>query len=61
MWRRTAGVDHVPLRGAGREVADRDLKAGLIGQALELDLPQPDAVAVAATPVGGELELVAPG
>ncbi len=26
----------VPLRGAGRVVADRDLKAGLLGQAGEL-------------------------
>src|SRR5512144_918365 len=38
----------VPLRGARWEVADTDLEAGLVGQASELGLPQPDAVAVAA-------------
>ncbi len=44
----------VPLRGAGREVADRDLKAGVVGQALQLDLPQPRATGVRATAVGGD-------
>jgi hypothetical protein len=35
--------DLVPFAGAGREVADRDLKAGLGGEGGELDLPQPDS------------------
>ncbi len=46
----------VPLAGAGREVADRDLKAGVVGQALQLDLPQADATGVRATAVGGDLQ-----
>ena len=32
-------LDLVPLRGAGREVADPDLKAGGIGELLQLKLP----------------------
>jgi len=36
--------------------ADRDLKAGVVGQALQLDLPQADAVAVPAAAVGGDLQ-----
>ena len=36
-----AVLDFVPLRGAGREVADRDLQPGLVGELLQLDLPQP--------------------
>ena len=39
-------LDLVPLRGAGREVADLDLKLGLVGEPLQLDLPQTHAVAV---------------
>ena len=38
--------DFVPLAGAGREVADADLKAGLVGELLQLELPQARAVAV---------------
>ena len=49
-----AVLDLVPLARAGREVADLDLKAGLVGQALQLGLPQPGAVAVGAAAVGGD-------
>ena len=49
-----AVLDLVPLRGAGREVADLDLQAGLVGELLQLDLPQPHAVAVGAAAVGGD-------
>ena len=34
-----AVLDFVPLRGAAREVADHDLKAGLVGERLQLELP----------------------
>jgi hypothetical protein len=39
-------LDFVPLRGAGREVADGDLQPGLVSELLQLDLPQLGAVAV---------------
>src|SRR5206468_10430281 len=51
-----AVLDLVPLAGAGWEVADRDRKAGLIGELLQLQLPELEAVAVAAAAVGGDLE-----
>ena len=44
----------LPLAGARREVADGDLQAGLLGQASQRDLPQPQAVAVRAAAVGGD-------
>jgi hypothetical protein len=39
-------LDAVPLAGGGRQMADRDVKARLVGELLQLDLPQPDTVAV---------------
>ena len=53
---REPGVENdlVPLRGAGRVVADRDLKAGLLGQAGELFLPGTNPVAVRAAGIGGD-------
>jgi hypothetical protein len=39
-------LDPVPFAGPGRQVTDRDLKAGLLRERLQLDLPQPQAVAV---------------
>jgi hypothetical protein len=49
-------LDAVPLAGGGREVADTDLQAGLVGELLQLDLPQANPVAVAAAAVGGDLQ-----
>ncbi len=49
-----AVLDFVPLAGAGREVADLDLQAGLVGELLQLDLPEFGAVAVTAAAVGGD-------
>src|SRR3990172_8976582 len=43
-----AVLDLVPLAGAGREVADPDREASLVGQALQLGLPEAGAVAVGA-------------
>jgi hypothetical protein len=41
-----AMLDPVPFAGGGWEVADGDLKAGLVGELLQLDLPEPGTVAV---------------
>ena len=49
-----AVLDLVPFAGAGREVADGHGQAGLVGEALQLELPQPDARAVAAAAIGGD-------
>lgn len=51
-----AMLDLVPLAGGGREVADRYLKAAVVGEALQLGLPQAEAVAVAAAAVCGDLQ-----
>src|SRR5688572_13038082 len=50
-------LDLVPLAGAGREVADADAQAGLVGEALELGLPPSGAAAVAAATVCGDQRL----
>src|SRR5450755_259962 len=47
-------LNPVPLRRPGRVMADRDLKPRLGGQAGELDLPEPQPVAVAAARVGAD-------
>ncbi len=52
-------LDLVPLAGAGRQVADRDGQPGLVGEAGQLDLPQPGAVAVGAAAVGGDQQWIA--
>src|SRR6266404_6322910 len=47
-----AVFDFVPLAGAGRQVADRDVEAELVGQLLEFAFPQPHPRAVAASAPG---------
>src|SRR4051794_1684812 len=47
-------LDPVPLAGARRQVGHRDRQPGLVGEALQLALPQPDPHAVAAAAVGGD-------
>jgi hypothetical protein len=41
----------VPLRGAWRQVTDRDRQLELVRQLLKLDFPQTDTISVAATTV----------
>src|SRR6266540_1700712 len=50
-------LDPVPLRGARRIVVDVEHEPGLVGELLQLDLPQPDARAVRAAAVGGDRQL----
>ena len=45
-------LDLVPLRCAGRIVVDVDHEPGLVGQLLQLELPQPDPHPIAAAAVG---------
>jgi len=47
-------LDFIPLAGAGRQVADDDVKAEFVGQLLEFAFPQPDPRAVAAPAIGGD-------
>src|SRR4051812_33284428 len=47
-------LDPVPLAGARWQVGHRDRQPGLVGEALQLALPQPDPHAVAAAAVGGD-------
>src|SRR6266851_1712178 len=47
----------VGFAGTRREVAHADPQAGLVGQALELGLPQSDMAAVAPTAIGGDQQL----
>src|SRR6202140_4401653 len=49
-----AVLDFVPLAGAGRQVADHDVEAELVGQLLQFAFPQPHPRAVAAAAVGGD-------
>src|SRR5882672_6783545 len=51
-----AVLDLVPLAGAGREVADGDVEPNLVGQLLELPLPQTDARPIAAAAISRDLE-----
>jgi hypothetical protein len=53
-----AVLDLVPLAGPGRQVAHGDSKSCLFGQAPELVLPEPNAVAVAAATVGADQQLM---
>ena len=46
-------LDLVPFAGARRQMTDRDRQADLIGQPLKLDLPETNAVAIAAAAIGG--------
>jgi len=45
-----AVLDAVPFAGAGRVMGDGDGQAGLVGEVLQLELPEPDAGAIAAAP-----------
>src|SRR5216684_2559332 len=54
--REEAMLDLVPFRGAGRQMADDQGEADLVGELLQLGLPQPAAVAVAAAAVGRDDE-----
>src|SRR6516164_6427057 len=47
-------LDFVPLAGAGRQVADRDVETELVGQLLQFVFPQANPRAVAAAAVGGD-------
>src|SRR6266851_843635 len=49
-------LDLVPFGGAGRQMADDQGEADLVGELLQLGLPQPAAIAVAAAAVGGDDE-----
>src|SRR6516164_7625060 len=46
--------DFVPLAGAGRQVADPDIEAELVGQFLQFAFPQAHPRAVAAAAIGGD-------
>ena len=59
--REEAMLDLVPLAGAGREVADGDRQPALVGEPLQLGLPQTGAVAVRAAAVGGDRQAVGVG
>src|SRR6478672_198972 len=49
-----AVFDFVPLAGAGRQVANDDVEAELVGQLLKFAFPQPHPRAAAAASVGGD-------
>ena len=51
-------LDPVPFAGAGRQVGDRHGEAGLVGEALQLALPQTNAGAVAAAAVGRDQQTI---
>ena len=54
-------LDFVPLAGAGRQTADRDVKAEFVSQFLQFAFPQPHPPAVAAAAVRGDQQAVASG
>lgn len=47
-------LDLIPLAGARREVADADVQAGVVGQFLQLNLPQAGPWIVATSAIGGD-------
>src|SRR5216684_9011777 len=49
-------LDLVPFGGAGRQMADDQGEADLVGELLQLGLPQPATTAIAAAAVGGDDE-----
>ena len=53
-WLMKEVLDLVPFAGAGRQVADHDFEAELIGQLLKFAFPQPHPPAVAAAAVSGD-------
>lgn len=50
-------LDLVPLTRAGREMVDGDRQGRVVGEPLELELPQAQAPAIAAAGVGRDQEL----
>ena len=52
-----AVLDPVPLRCARRIMVDVEHEPGLVGEPLQLDLPQPDACAIRAAAVGCDRQL----
>src|SRR5205823_5220285 len=53
--------DLVPFAGAGGQVANRDLKTGFIGQFLQLGLPEPGSIAVAASTISRDQQTTGSG
>src|SRR5207302_10629635 len=51
-----AVLNLVPLAGARRQVVDDDVDAKLVGQLLQLALPQAQARSIAAATLGGDQE-----
>ena len=49
-----AMLDAVPLAGARRVMGDGDGEAGLVGEVLQLDFPEADPSAIAATAIGSD-------
>jgi len=47
-------LNTVPLAGAGRQMVDRHLQSGLVGEALQLALPKVDAGTIAAAAVSSD-------
>jgi hypothetical protein len=47
-----AMLDLIPLRGARRIMMDMEPEAGLVGELLQLDLPQPDTRSIRAAAIG---------
>ena len=50
-----------PFAGAGGQVANRDLKTGFISQFLQLGLPQPGPITVAASTHGRDQQTTGKG
>ena len=49
-----AVLDLIPLAGAGRQVADRNVEVEFVGQRLQFAFPQPHPRAIAAAAIGGD-------
>ena len=56
-----AVLDLVPLRGAGREMADADVQPDRIGEALQFVAPEPGARVVGPAGVGGDRQCLGGG
>src|SRR5207302_5178007 len=52
-----AVLDLIPLRRARRIVMDVEYEAGLVGELLQLDLPQPDTRSIRAAAIGRDRQL----
>lgn len=53
--------DLIPFAGAWGQVANRDLKTGFIGQFLQLGLPQPGPITVAASTISRDQQTTGSG